>query len=154
MKSVEFFSWIYQANQIIRHNFNAVRFRRFSMSFHFNFQLISAQSTRHCLQTNIILCYSCTSLTQENVFSPWVGKMKLCCIAVEEKTAFYYALYHAIVLINCRDLSILALCTPFDRQQIITFIEIFGNCFSIYCEMIILIYYCIWVYLYVLSIDH
>ena len=104
-RKLEFFSWIYQANQIIRHNFNAVRFRRFSMSFHFNFQLISAQSTRHCLQTNIILCYSCTSLTQKNVFSPWVGKINIRCIAVEEKTAFFYALHHFIVIMNCRDFN-------------------------------------------------
>ena len=120
------------------------------MSFHFNFQLTSVQTTRHSLHANIILCYnSCTSLTQKNVFSPWVGKMNLCCIAVEEKTAFYYALYNAIVLINCRDLSISALCIPFDGQQIITFIEMFDNysliymTISKYCEMIILIYYCI-----------
>ena len=104
-RKLEFFSWIYQANQIIRHNFNAVRFRRFSMSFHFNFQLISAQSTRHCLQTNIILCYSCTSLTQKNVFSPWVGKINIRCIAVGEKTAFFYALHHFIVIMNCRDFN-------------------------------------------------
>ena len=78
---------------------------RFSMSFHFNFQLISAQTTRHSLQTNIILCYSCTSLTQKNVFSPWVGKINIRCIAVEEKTAVYYALYHFIVFMNCRDFN-------------------------------------------------
>ena len=78
---------------------------RFSMSFHFNFQLISAQTTRHSLRTNIILCYSCTSHTQKNVFSPWVGKINIRCIAVGEKTAFFYALHRFIVIMNCRDFN-------------------------------------------------